>query len=118
MYFFIHLIIHIIIIAIKIALNVADNFKDTCINTAIDTISATIAATSKNGNSDGTIAFRAQSSAWGKGTLMPAATFDACKLLISNKKTKQAGNQRKWRKKKKVIEIRSVIKTSYLMTMT
>ncbi len=37
-----------------------------------------------NGNSDGMIAFRAQS--WGKGTLMPAATFDACKLLISNKK--------------------------------
>ena len=67
-------------------MNVADNFKDTCINTAIDTISATIASTSKNGNSDGTIAFRAQSSAWGKGTLMPAATFDACKLLISNKK--------------------------------
>jgi hypothetical protein len=41
----------------KIALNDADNFKDTCINTAIDTIS------SKNGNSDGMIAFRAQSSA-------------------------------------------------------
>ncbi len=32
------------------------------------------------------IAFRVQSSAWGKDTLMPAATFDACKLLISNKK--------------------------------
>ncbi len=30
-------------------------------------------------------AFRVQSSAWGKGTLMPATTFDACKLLISNK---------------------------------
>ena len=40
------------------------------------------------------------------------------KLLISNKKTKQAGNQRKWRKKKKVIEIRSLIKKYYLMTMT
>ncbi len=40
-----------------------DNFKDTCINTAIDTISATIASTSKNGNFDGMIAFRAQSSA-------------------------------------------------------
>jgi hypothetical protein len=39
-----------------------------------------------DGNSDGMIAFRAQSSAWGKGTLMPAATFDASKLLISNKK--------------------------------
>jgi hypothetical protein len=52
---------HIIIIAIKIALNDADNFKDTCINTAIDTISAT--SKSKNGNSDGMIAFRAQSSA-------------------------------------------------------
>ena len=86
-----HIFIHIIIIAIKIALNDADNFKDTCINTAIDTISATIASTSKNVNSDGTIAFRAQSSAWGNGTLMPAVTFDACKLLIS----KQAGNQRK-----------------------
>ena len=77
-----HIFIHIIIIAIKIALNDADIW----INTAIDTISATIASTSKNGNSDGMIAFRAQSSAWGKGTLMPAATFDACKLLISNKK--------------------------------
>jgi hypothetical protein len=32
------------------------------------------------------VAFRAQSSAWGKGTLVPAATFDACKLLISKKK--------------------------------
>ncbi len=81
-----------------------------------DTISATIASTSKNGISDGMIAFRAQSSAWGKGKLMPAATFDACKLLINNKK--QAGNQRKWRKKKKAIEIRSLIKTSYLMTIT
>jgi hypothetical protein len=82
-----HILIHIIIIAIKIALNDVDNFKDTCINTAIDTISATIASTSKNGNySDGMIAFRVQSSAWGKGTLMPAATFDACKLLTSNKK--------------------------------
>jgi hypothetical protein len=81
-----HIFIHIIIIAIKIALNDADNFKDTCINTAIENISATIASTSKNGNSDGMIAFRVQSNAWGKGTLMPAATFDACKLLISNKK--------------------------------
>jgi hypothetical protein len=81
-----HIFIHIIIIAMKIALNDADNYKDTCINTAIDTISATIASTSKNGNSDGMIAFRAQSSARGKGTLMPAATFDACKLLINNKK--------------------------------
>jgi hypothetical protein len=72
------------IIAIKIALN---NFKDTCINTAIDTISATIASTSKNGNSDRMIAYRAPSIARGKeGTLMPAATFDACQLLISNKK--------------------------------
>jgi hypothetical protein len=44
-------------------------------------------STSKNGNSDGMIAFRAQSSEWGKGTLMPATTlFDACQLLISNKK--------------------------------
>ncbi len=73
-----HIFIHIIIIAIKIALNDADNFKDTCINTAI----YTIASKSKNGNSHGMIAFRVQSSAWGKGTLMPAATFDACKLLI------------------------------------
>ena len=63
-----------------------ENFEDTCINTAIDTISATIASTSKNGNSDGMTAYRAPSSARGKGTLMPAATFDACKLLISNKK--------------------------------
>jgi len=60
--------------------------KTFCINTAIDTISATIASTSKNGNSDGMTAYRAPSSARGKGTLMPAATFDACKLLISNKK--------------------------------
>ncbi len=60
---FMHIFVHIIIIVIKIALNVADNFKDTCINTAIDTISATIASTSKNGNSDGMIAFRAPSSA-------------------------------------------------------
>jgi len=62
MYFF-HRFMHIFIHIIKIALNVADNFKDTCIYTAIDTISATIAFTSKNGNSDGMIAFRAQSSA-------------------------------------------------------
>jgi len=62
-----HIFIHIIIIAIKIALNDADN-------------------TSKNGNSDGMIAFRAQSSARSKGKLMPVATFVACKLLISNKK--------------------------------
>ncbi len=54
---------HIFIIAIKIVLNDADNFKDTCINTAINTISASIASTSKNGNSDGMISFRAQSSA-------------------------------------------------------
>ncbi len=53
-----------------------ENFEDTCINTAIDTISATIASTSKNGNSDGMTAYRAPSSARGKGTLMPAATFD------------------------------------------
>jgi len=64
-----------------------ENFEDTCINTAIDTISAAIASTSKNGNSDGMIAFRAPSSARGKVTLMPSATFDGCKLLIlSNKK--------------------------------
>jgi len=81
-----HIFIHIIVITIKIALNDADNFRDTCINTAIDTITATIASTSKNDNSDGMIAFRAQSSALGKGTLMLATTFDACKLLISNKK--------------------------------
>jgi hypothetical protein len=31
------------------------------------------------------IAFRVPSSARGKVTLMPATTFDACKLLISNK---------------------------------
>ncbi len=63
MYFFhrfMHIFIHIIIIAIKISLNDADYFKDTCFNTAIDTFSAT---TSKNGNSDGMKAFRAQSSA-------------------------------------------------------
>jgi len=48
-------------------------------------ISATIAFTSKKSTSDGMIAFRAPS-ARGKGSLMPAATFDACKLLISNKK--------------------------------
>jgi hypothetical protein len=48
-----------------------------CIN------SDTIACSSKNGNSDGMRAFRAQSSARGKGTLMPAATF-ACKLMPVN----------------------------------
>jgi hypothetical protein len=63
-----HIFIHIIIIAIKIAVNNADNFKETCINITIDTISATIASKSKNGNSDGMIAFGAQSSEWGKGT--------------------------------------------------
>jgi len=46
-----------------------ENFENTCINTAIDTISATIASTSKN-----------------EHHRVPAATFDACKLLISNKK--------------------------------
>jgi len=50
------------------------------LNTAIDTISATIASTSKNCNSDGIIAFRVPSNAWSKGTLMPAATFDAWKI--------------------------------------
>jgi hypothetical protein len=65
-----------------------ENFEDTCI-TVIDTISDTIASTSKNGNSDGMTAYRAPSSARGKGTLMPAATFDACKLLISNKKRQE-----------------------------
>jgi hypothetical protein len=34
-------------------------------------------------------AYRAPSSARGKGTLMLAATFDACKLLISNKKRQE-----------------------------
>ena len=59
-----------------------DDFEDICINTAIDTISATIAATSKNSNSDGITVFRSPSSARGKGTLMPAETFDACKHFI------------------------------------
>ncbi len=47
---------------------------------------------------------------------MPAATYDACKLLISNK---NETGRKSWKmKKKEVIEIRSQIKTSYLMTMT
>jgi hypothetical protein len=90
-----HIFIHIIIIEIKIALNDADNFKDICVNTAIDTISATIASTSKNGNSDGMMTFRAQSSAWGKGTLMPAATFDACKLLSNRQEIKENEERRR-----------------------
>jgi hypothetical protein len=81
-----HIFIHLIIIAIKISLNDADNFKDTCINTAIDTISANIASTSKNVNSDGIKAFRVPSSARGKFTIVPAVTFDACKLLIISNK--------------------------------
>jgi len=53
----------------------------------ISKILKTLASTSKNGNSDGIIAFRAPSSTRVKVTLMPSATFDACKLLIlSNKK--------------------------------
>jgi hypothetical protein len=63
----------------KLYLNDADNFddfEDTRINTAIHTISATITSKSKNGISDGMIAFRAQSSARGKDTLMLEATID------------------------------------------
>ncbi len=72
-----------------------ENFEDTCINTAIDTISAAIASTSKNGNSDGMIAFR------GKVTLMPSATFDGCKLLIlSNKKR----NRQEIKKNEEILE--------------
>jgi hypothetical protein len=41
------------------------------------------------------IAFRAPSSARDKGTLMPAATFDACKLLISNKKLNRQETKKK-----------------------
>jgi len=47
-----------------------DDFEDTRINTSIDAISASIASTSKNSNYDRMTAFRAPSSARGKGTLM------------------------------------------------
>ncbi len=65
------------------------------------TATATIASTSKNGNSDGIIAFRAPSSARGKVTLRPSATFDGCKLLIlSNKKR----NRQEIKKNEEILE--------------
>ena len=79
--------------------NDADNLEDTCINTAIDTISA---------------------SAKGKRTLMPAAIFDAFKLLLSNKnETGRKSNKIKkfWKNsQEEVIKIRSLTKAFYLMT--
>ena len=66
------------------------------------------------------IAFRAPSSARGKGTLTPSVTFDACKLFILSKKKRNMQEIKKMKKfwknsQEKVIEIRSLIKTFYLM---
>lgn len=56
---------------------------------AIDTIATNIASTSKAASASDEIeftSFRAPSSKKGRGTLMPAATFNACNLLIEQKK--------------------------------
>jgi len=61
-----------------------DNFRGTAINAPIDNIAETIASTSKTASAsspDGMISFRGPSSQiYRKGTLMPTATFEACKL--------------------------------------
>ena len=75
--------------------NLEDNLEETPINAPIDTIAETIAAiasTSKTASAsspDGMISFRGPSSQKGKGTLMPTATFEACKLLMKQKKNIQ-----------------------------
>ena len=47
------------------------------------------------------LAFRAPSISQGKCTLMPAATFDAFKLLISNEKRNRQEAQKKMKKIRK-----------------
>jgi len=58
------------------------------------------------------ISFRGPSSQKGKGTLMPTATFEACKLLMKQKKTfKRQTNSRE-----EVQEIRiTMIKTKLIL---
>ena len=76
--------------------NLEDILEETPINAPIDIIAetiASIASTSKTASAsspDGMISFRGPSSQiYRKGTLMPTATFEACKLLMKQKKNIQ-----------------------------
>ena len=79
--------------------NLEDILEETPINAPIDIIAetiASIASTSKTASAsspDGMISFRGPSSQKGKGTLMPTATFEACKLLMKQKKSIQETNK-------------------------
>ena len=67
----------------------AENLEDILEETPIASASKTASASSP----DGMISFRGPSSQRGKGTLMPTATFEACKLLTMQKKNIQETNK-------------------------